>query len=225
MKVYEHRIDICLSPAHDDAIERDDEVKKKLWPVRERFFTPTKGAPAGTTTQERALIRLFWGRASDEYKLARENGYVGSFHNCVFELLYGVFGADVIAYLFNQGWVPETTIAPFHPGSFLKRLSVLEETVRELKDGEKTPIHLPETTPYMVAGMGPELRCFREKKHRLLLDYSLRELRGFGDLACSRNWRGEKQIVYIQIYAPYGFNDPECRAFKLNPDDLGEEHY
>jgi hypothetical protein len=215
MKVYEHSIDILLSPTFEDAKNRDNEVKQRLRPVRERCFTPTKGAPAGTKTQERALVRLLWNRASERYKSARENGYVGSFHNCVFELLFGIFGMDIIAYLFNQGWVPETTVNPFRPLPFLKRLSVPEEAARKLKDHAKTPVTLPETAPYLVPGMGPDLECFREKQHRLLLECSLRELRGFGELALSR--RRQEQTVFIQIYDPYGFDDPECQAFQMDP--------
>jgi hypothetical protein len=219
MKVYEYPIEICLSPAFDNASRRDDDAERKLGPVYNRYFTPVEDAPEGTTTQERALIRLFWERASHEHKLARENGYVGSFHNCVLRLLYGMFGADVLAYLFDQAWVPATTVDPFRPGLFLERLCVLERATKELKDGAKTPVRLPETTPYFRPGMGPELNGFSEEKHLLLLDYSLRELRDFGELGLSLHAENEKLRVYIHIWQPIEFDDPEIEAFAANPKD------
>ena len=226
MEVYEHQIEICLSPVHYDALERDRDVKEKLKAVREHYFTPAKGGPSGTTTQERALIRLFWGRACQDYKLARENGCVSSFHNCAFRLLYGVFGADVIAYLFNQAWVGFSIVDPFRPRMFLDRLSVLEQASRGLKDGATTPISLPDIVPYVVAGMGPQLKCFREKQHGLLLDYSLRELRGFGELGLSRQWKREVQTVCIHLHAPYGLHDPECQAFRIDMEGIdGDEDF
>lgn len=217
MKVYEYSIDIMLDSARDEARVRNDATRNKLRPVRRRLFTPTEDVPPGTTTQERALVRLLWGRSSDENQFARENGYVGSFHNCAFRLLYAVFGVDVIAYLFNQAWVPETTIDPFRPSLFLERLYILEQAVRGLKNKAKTPVHLQETAPYVAAGMGPELECFSEERHRLLLDFSLRELRGFGELGAARQWREKKQSVSIQIWEPGGFNDPECNEFMAEP--------
>jgi hypothetical protein len=216
MKVYEYEVDICLNSAHTAATSRDNKVKAELRPVRHRYFIPEKNAPAGTKTQERAMIQLFWARASDDYKTARDNGYVGSFHNCAFRLLYGIFGVDIIGYLFNQGWVPLTTIDPFRPDLFLQRLIVLEQAARELKDGAKTPVCLPETAPYAVTGMGPELLRFSETEHRVLLDYSLRELRGFGELGASRQWGGGDQTVSIQIYGLCGFDDPECQSFRVD---------
>ena len=75
-------------------------------------------------------------------------------------------------------------------------------------------ISLPQIAPYIAAGMGPELKCFREKQHGLLLDYSLRELRGFGELAASRQWKHDEQTVCIELHAPLGLHYPECQAFK-----------
>ncbi len=225
MKVYENSIDILLTGARKDANRRNQAAQDELWPVRSHYFTPTKGTPVGAKTQERALIQLLWGRASGNYQLARESGHVGSFHNCVFRLLYGVFGADIIAYLFNQAWIPVTTIDPFDPALFLKRLNVLENAARVLKDRAKTPVLLPETAPYVAAGMGPELPCFNEKQHRLLLDSSLRELRGFGELGFSCAWRRDKQTVFIYISTPHEFDDPEVDAFKFNPNGLHNEYH
>jgi hypothetical protein len=220
MKVYEYPIEICLEPVFDNASRRDDESQRELEPVYARYFTPVEDATEGTTTQERALIQLFWGHASHEHKLARENGYIGSFHNCVFKLLYGAFGLDIIAYLFDQAWVPTTIIDPFRPGLFLERLSVLERATKELKDGAKTPVRLPETAPYLRPGMGPELNGFSEEKHRLLLDYSLRELRDFGELGLSLQAENEKLSVRIHIWQPHEFDDPDIETFAANPKDF-----
>ena len=108
------------------------------------------------------MISLFWDRASNKHKLARENGYIGSYHNCVFRLLYAVFGLDIIAYLFNQTWVPDTTIDPFRPGLFLERLSVLERATKELVDGAETPVRLPGTAVYFGPDIGPTLRLYSD---------------------------------------------------------------
>jgi hypothetical protein len=223
MKVYDSFIEICLQPVFMNVSRRDDKAQRKLDSVYDRYFTPTKAAPVGTTTQERALIRLFWERASNEYKVARENGYVGSYHNCVLKLLHGVFGLDIIAYLFNQAWVPETAIEPFHPELFLERLSVLERAAMKLADGAKTPVKLSETAAYFRPDMGPELNAFSEEKHRLLLDYSLRELRDFGELGLSLQAEGEKLTVSIRIYTPRKFHDPEIMAFAAGPKDAPVE--
>jgi hypothetical protein len=52
MKVYEHRIDICLNPANRDAFWRDKDVKDTLMPVREHYFTPAAiGAAMGATSK------------------------------------------------------------------------------------------------------------------------------------------------------------------------------
>jgi hypothetical protein len=225
MKVYEYEVDICLNSAHTAATSRDNKVKAGLRPVRHRYFIPEKNAPVGGKTQERAFIHLLWARASDDYKLARENGYVGSFHNCVFRLLYGIFGVDIIRYLFNQGWVPQTTVDPFRPDLFLRHLCVLEQAARELKDRTKTPVCLPETAPYAATGMGPALLRFSESKHRLLLDYSLQELRGFGELGLSRRRGSDDQTVSIQIYGLCGFDDPECHSFRVDQAEFAHREF
>jgi hypothetical protein len=225
MKVYENEIQIFLRPAFDNVSKHHDAVRTELRSVRERYFWPTKDEPAEMMTQERALIRLFWERASNEYKVARENGYVGSFENCVFRLLYGVFGADILAYLFDQEWVPDTTVDPFRPTLFLERLSVLERATKKLEDGAKTPVVTPETAAYFRPGMGPRLKCFREEKHRLLLDYSLRELRDFGELGLSLQAKNEKLSVWIHIFDPYDAitEDPEFTAFVAGPNETASE--
>jgi hypothetical protein len=203
MKVYESEIEICLQPVFGNGSKRDDVAEKELRPVYSRYFEPSEDAPKGVTTQERALLSLFLDRASNEHRVARENGYVGSYHNCVFKLLYDVFGLDIIAYLFDQAWVPSTTIDPFRPRLFLKRLAVLERAAMELKDGAKTPVELPETTGHFLTGSKPN--DFSEEKHRLLLNYSLRELQDFGQLGLSLERKGQRPTVDISIYDPYDY--------------------
>lgn len=223
MKVYDSIIEISLEPVFGNVSSTDDKAQRELDSVYDIYFKPTEDAPAGTMTQERALIHLFWERASNEHKVARENGYVGTSHNCVFKLLYGVFGLDIIEYLFNQSWVPSTTIDPFRPELFLERLSVLEQAATELKDGAKTPVKPPTTAPYFRPGMGPELNSFSEENHRLLLDYSLRELRDFGELALSVQTEEAKLSVDIQIYTPREFHDPEIMAFAVGPKETSAD--
>jgi hypothetical protein len=203
MKVYEYLIEIGLEPVFGNGSKRDDEVEKELRPVYSRYFEPSEDAPEGVTTQERALLGLFLDRASHDHKVASENGYVGSYHNCVFKLLHGVFGLDIIAYLFDQAWVPSTTIDPFQPRLFLERLAVLERAAMELKDGAKTPVELPETTAHFRTGSKPN--DFSEEKHRLLLNYSLSELQDFGQLGLSLEREGQTPTVDISIYDPYGY--------------------
>lgn len=196
MKVYESEIEICLEPLFSEVCSRDDEIQRELEPIYKRHCK--QGISA-----DQALIRLYWERASNLHKVARENGYIGSYHNCVFHMLYEIFGVDIIAYLFNQAWIPSTTINPFRPGVFLERLAVLETAVRELKDGAKTPLALRETADYFISGIGPEMEFFSETEHRVVLTYSLRELRGFSELGLSLERRGQKPKVHINIYDPY----------------------
>jgi hypothetical protein len=223
MTVYESTIEICLNPAFEAATRRSDLAEKELLPVCERYSVQLRGKPGDATTQEQSLLSLFWKRrAGHEYSLAKENGYVGSGHNCVFKLLYGVYGADIIAYLFDQPWVPATTINPFRAEPFLDRLSVLEAAAKRLKDGWSTPLSLRETLPCVKAGMGLRLRRFREKKHRLLLNYSLRELRDFGELGVSLAEAGKKPSVDISIYTGYDY-DSEILRFASTEDEIPDQ--
>jgi hypothetical protein len=209
MKVFESLIDICSSPVFDDFARRREAVEHEFSSVQDRYFTPAKTAPAGAITQERALIDLFWERAGLSHKTAKEIGYIGSYHNCVLQLLYGILGVDIIKFLFDQASAPHTTVDPFRPKLFLERLSVLERVANRLKDGSKTPVRLPETAPYVQSGMGPRLERFSEEQHRLLLDYSLRELRDFGELGLLYQSRSKKVTVEIHIYTPHEELEPE----------------
>jgi hypothetical protein len=212
MTVYESVIEICLNPVFNEATSRHEAVELQLLPLCDRYSVRLKDAEVDYRSEEKALIGLICNRhARNEYALAREVGYVGSRHNCVFNLVYGVFGVDFIAYLFDQPWVPATTVNPFRPKLFLNRLSALERATRQLKDGSRTPLSLPETARYVQSGMGHRLRRFSEEKHRLLLEYSLRELRDFGELGLSVPPTNKKLSADISIYAPHGYDQEILR--------------
>lgn len=209
MKVYESIIEIAMEPTFTRLRERNDELLDKLVPLR-KTYCGTAGWKAGAIySDEKALIDLLFWRAKEMGGRPASSGYVGNARNCVFSLLYGLFGIDVIAFLFDQAWVPAKDIVSFSPESFLDRLSVLERFSKKLKDGDKTPVRLQEARAYIRPGMGPQLKCFREDLHRLLLDNSLLELREFGELGVSLQRAGEEPNVAINIYHPYEEHDPE----------------
>jgi hypothetical protein len=135
-------------------------------------------------------------------------------------LLYGVFGTDILAFLFDQAWFPGALINPFRIQRFLERLSVLERAATELKDETKTPVLLQETSHYLRDRMGPKLTHFEEDKHRLLLSASLRELRDFGELGLSL--QGRDKPLTVTIHMPF-IGDEEVEAFvgesKITPTD------
>jgi hypothetical protein len=210
MTVYESVIQVVLYPDPNDAVERTATNYEQLRSLRDLYFEPTMEEPTGVTTQERALIRMLEVRS-----IGSAVSCISSHANCVLNLIYGVFGVDTLAYLFDQSWVPATTVNPFRPGLYLKRLSVLERTASELKDGARTPVWLPETAQYFRPGMGPSLECFKDKEHRLLLDHSLRELREFGELGLSLAKEDREPSVEIGVYDPYHsyYDDPAIQAF------------
>jgi hypothetical protein len=210
-KVYENVIQIKLHKGfdHDEYMYMRD-LKKQFLSLSDHYFKPTKEAPKCTSTQERAMIdRMKWVIDEKEPGVARSI----SEGDVVLRLLYGVFEADIIAYLFDQAWVPATTVVPFRPRLFLKRLSVLERVVDKLKDGAKTPIWLPETDHYLRPGMGPKLNRFSAKHHGLLLKWSLRELRAFGEVGLTLPTEPEAPRVEISILNPVGLDDSEVSPF------------
>jgi hypothetical protein len=84
--------------------------KKAVSIVIRSLFQTDKGGTKGTS-QERAMIEQM------EFAIRAENPGVARRirqGDVVFRLLYGVFGADIIAYLFDQAWVPATRL--FHSG-------------------------------------------------------------------------------------------------------------
>jgi len=210
--VYQSLIEIILYPVFVEVFERHQAIQNELSSVSRFYRTSSTRDATKTKTQQQALIELFQVRASRKYKVARENGYIGNYHNCVLELLYGIFAADILKFIFDEDWIPETTIDPFQPERFLERLSVLELAAKKLKDRAKTPVQLPETASCVRFGMGPELKCFSEDKHRALLNYSLRELREFGELALSFQPTNENLTVDINLCPPYG-HGPKIMRF------------
>ena len=79
---------------------------------------------------------------------------------------------------------------------------------------------LPETAHYVDDRMGPKLTHFEERKHRLLLSASLRELRDFGELGLSL--QGRDKPLTVTIHMPF-IGDEEVEAFvgesKIMPTD------
>jgi hypothetical protein len=210
--VYQSVIEICLQPVFEAATNRNEAVKRDLLSLCERYSVRFRDTNIDHTSQAKSLIGLFCMRfASHEHALARENGYIGSYHNCGFKLLYGVFGVDILAYLFDEEWVPNAVINPFQPELFLERLSVFERAAAGLTDGARTPLPLLRTSEYFRSGMGPRLPRFNENRHRLLLAYSLGELRGFGELGRSLRLTNKKPIVEIKIWSPYDYDDEILR--------------
>ena len=107
-KVYENVIQIKLHRGFDE-----DEylymcaLEKQFPSLCDHYFKPTEEATKGTSTQERAMIEQM------ELAIREEDPGVArsiSEGDVVFRLLYGVFEADIIAYLFDQAWVPATTV-------------------------------------------------------------------------------------------------------------------
>jgi hypothetical protein len=210
VKVYESVIQIRLYQ-YAEEVESTDLDNKLLKALRLRYFRPTKKVPVGVRTPERGLIRLLELRASGP--VVSFVKYIHSHHNCVLNLLYAIFGADIIAYLFDQAWVPATTVVPFRPRLFLKRLSVLELAVDKLRDGAKMPIWLAETDHYLRPGMGPRLNRFSAKYHGLLLKWSLRELRAFGEFGLTLSTKTRPPRVEISILNSVDLDDPEVSPF------------
>src|SRR5436190_402151 len=156
MRVYNSIIEVCLDPAFEEAGKSNDELIRKLRTLRRRHESvPESLMWDGPGDQKQALLDLLWKRACWLDNSSGAKGYVGSYQNCTFDLLYGVFGIDVLAFLFDQPWVPRVTIRPFDAESLLERLSILERAAEKLVDGTKTPVVIPEATKYVRKGMGP----------------------------------------------------------------------
>jgi hypothetical protein len=211
MKVYNSFIEITLEPAFEHGYRRGERFKKQLLSAYELYPLAKGEDKSITKTDERALIELLLGRT--EHKLARETGYVGSCHNCVFSLLYGIFRADILAFLFDQDWIPNITVDPFRPQLFLERLSILKRAAKSLTDGNEITAELRDIKDYVRPGMGSKLNHFNETRHRLLLDYSLRELQGFGELGLSLQAKTESVSVNIHIVSPDYDYDEEILRF------------
>jgi hypothetical protein len=197
--VYDTTVEVCLDSAFGDNQDKNDELIRQLRSLRRKHDPmPQDLARSIYHTQEQDLLDLFWQRACLLDKASGGRGYVGSYQNCTFNLLYGVFGIDILAFLFGQPWVPKVIIRPFDPESFLDRLSVLERAAEELEDGTMTPVPVPGAATYVQKGMGPELESFKEEQHRFLLQASLQEIRDFGELG--RSLRDAKQDLSVDIH-------------------------
>jgi hypothetical protein len=214
LKVYENLIQFALYPRTAETDECTHAFENKLQSLRNHYFRRTKDAPEGTWTQERALIEQLEDRLIQQ-KYSGGIKVISSFGDIALRLLWGVFGVDIIAYLFDQEWVPITKIEPFRPSLFLKRLSVLERIAKNLKDGVKTPVWSPETAPYFRPDLGPTLKYFREKHHRLLLECSLRELRAFGEFGQTLRTAIDEPRVDIYMWEPRNFDDAEVKELVL----------
>jgi hypothetical protein len=210
--VYEHLIEVYMEDASSQTDQINDEMVNQLRAVR-KLYPVERHEMYDSTTQESALLDRLWDRACVLADAAGSNGYVGSFQNCVLRLLYGVYGIDLLAFLFDRAWVPWAKIDPFRPALFLERLVVLERAAEKLRDGTKTPLLMPETALYVRRGMAVELEHFIEEKHRFLLTSSLRELRDFGELGLSLERQGKAQTVGMHIYQQHDEPDPEVMAF------------
>jgi len=200
--VFQQVIEIVMEGVFDKI---RDEANKSLCELREKRKVYEEWS------EERAFLDLLWNRAGQDSAVGK-NGYVGSYSNCAFSILYEVFGVDIIGFLFNQAWVPNITIRPFLAEHFLNRLATLEEPASMLTQGQRIPVLLPQTTPYIPPGSEAETKSFTED-HRFFLNHSLRELRDFGELGRSLQQAGKDLEVYINVWIPEGEYSDEIMAF------------
>ena len=159
---------------------------------------------------KRALLILPWNRAELDSRPGK-NEYVGKYNDCSFTILYEVFGVGIIGFLFNQARVPNATISPILPEHFLSRLATLEVAARQLIPGQRIPVLLPQTAPYMPSGPEAAMKSFTEE-HRFFLAQSLRELREFGELGRIIQQMEKDLEVYIKISIPEGEHSDEIMA-------------
>lgn len=213
MKVYEGVIEIVMQPFFTRVSDANHEVMAKLEALRKRHKRKLSRSDVYSIyAHGQELLAHLEHRGHGQGDRPAVAGYIG-YQNCVFSLLYGVFGIDILRFLFDRDWVPSADIDPFSPSLFLKRLSMLQKEAKKLKDGTTTPVRLESADSYIRKGMGPTLVCFSQDEHRLLLDASLQELHDFGKLGLELQREGEAQRVHINIYIPYGDYDSETLKF------------
>jgi hypothetical protein len=200
--VFEQVIEIVMEGVFDKI---RDEANKSLCELREKRKVYEEWS------EERAFLDLLWNHAGQDSAVGK-NGYVGSYNNCTFSILYEVFGVDIIRFLFNQAWVPYITINPFVAEHFLSRLATLEAAASELRQGQGIPVLLPETAPYIPPGSEAEMKSFTAD-HRFFLNHSFRELRDFGELGRSLQQMRRELEVFIHIWTPDGEYSDEIMAF------------
>jgi hypothetical protein len=205
--VYESKIEILLANAFDKPRQQAIQRARECDNLRREY---------AEDSQQRAILdRLYDEIWNGSFTAAQ--GYLGSYRNCAFSVFHQVFGVDVIAFLFDRAWVPLTTISSFQPGSFLYRLSVLEKTFGKFKDGDSLPALLPETVAFMWPRSIFAPISFTAKHHGLFLRHGFRELRTFGELGESMQFRQQNLKVDVYISAPDDEYDDEILAFAARP--------
>jgi hypothetical protein len=202
--IYESEVEIVMVEVFDkpreEALKRADEFSE----MRRGY---------AKDSQEHAILDRLFDQDLNHTACSGKNGYIGSYHNCAFSVLYEVFGVDVIAFLFSQPWVPHTIIDLFQPKQFLTRLTVLEEAANLLREGDALPALLPETAPYLWPGIVHEPSSFLVGRNGFFLRHSFRELRDFGELGRRMEPDEKKLKVDINIFIPDGEYSPEILAF------------
>jgi hypothetical protein len=161
-------------------------------------------------TQEWAILKRLSQRAS-EADCDGEDGYIGSYTNCAFSVLYEIFAVDIIAFLFNQPWIPSKIVDPFFPDQFLDRLAVLESAAGELTEGDALPILLNQAESYRWPGATPTPTLFLAEKHGLFARYSLHQLRDFAEVGMTLQKNHDNLTVDINIFG--GRDDEEILAY------------
>ena len=198
--VYDGMIEIWLEEPQDIFLKESEKRARTLWQLRRQFPTTWNGDGVRKVTQESSVLDLLWKRACVLSEHSGANGYVGAYQNCAFSLLYGIFGADVVGFLFDRKWVDGVRIDPFQPEPFLERLSILERAMQSLKEDSKIPIVLAETAQFRRPGVGTKLNRYNKALHHLLVESSLRELHDFGECGVSHLSNTGKLVAKIHIY-------------------------
>jgi hypothetical protein len=201
--VYESQIEIAIHNVFDGPRHETLEFASEVDLLR-------RGYPEDT--QEWAILKRLSQRAR-EAACDGKDGYVGSYNNCAFSVLYEIFGVDVIAFLFNQSWIPSKVVDPFFPGQFLDRLAVLESALGKLTEGDALPMLLNQAESYRWPGASPTPSLFLDGKHGLLARYSLHQLRGFGEVGVRLQRTHDNLTVDINIFTSEGGYADEILAF------------
>jgi hypothetical protein len=199
--VYESYIEIVIHDVFDESRHGTLEYASEVDLLR-------RGYPEDT--QEWAILKRLSQRAS-EADCDGKDGYIGGYTNCAFSVLYEIFAVDIIAFLFNQPWIPSKIVDPFIPCQFLDRLAVLESAFGELTEGDALPILLNPAESYRWPGASPTPSLFLAGKHGLLARYSLHQLRDFGELGMRLQRTHDNLTVDINIFG--GGDDEEILAY------------
>jgi hypothetical protein len=204
--VYESEIEIVIREVFYGPRHETLEFAGELDSIRRQY---------PTDTQEWAILKRLSERAS-YVACDGKDGYIGGYANCAFSVLYEIFGADVIAFLFNQSWIPNKIVDPFFPGQFLDRLAVLESALGKLKEGDALPVLVQQTESHQWPGTSPTPSLFLDGKQGLLARHSLHQLRDFGELGVRLQRTRHNPTVDINIFSSGGYAD-EIMAFVAPP--------